>query len=165
MDAILLVFVIIYYQVMYSPKITSLGLNIQYLGVLDVINLLLMSGMLLILPRVIFKNDFRNIAVYTLLPAISFLIFGLTSQLFSAIVTGVFFDLAWSARRYILPTITNKYFNSTNRALGLSSLSFISGLIAALLVPLVIAIVTQNFMFTLIPVLLLMVILALYRKN
>lgn len=164
MDTILLVFVIIYYQVLYSPKITHLGLDIRYLGALDVINLLLMSAMLLILPRITSKNGQLNLIVYTLLPVAAFVLFGAANQLVPALIAGVFFDLAWSARRHIIPAITNKFFESQNRALGLSSLSFINGLGAAVLVPVLLVFFTGNYLFALVPAFLIVVLLIAYTR-
>jgi hypothetical protein len=65
-DMLLLVFVSIFYQVLYFPKINQVGVPVQYLGILDAVTLICMTGMLLVLPRMVFKKDWTNLLVYTL---------------------------------------------------------------------------------------------------
>lgn len=164
-ETILLIFVNIYYQVLFFPKINSLGLNLQYLGALDVVNIVLMSGMFLILPKLVLKNDKNNLLLFTLLPVALFILLCLSNKLIPAIIFGFGFDLAWSARKHILPTITNNYFNSNNRALSISSMSFISNLGAAILVPLALQLFNISYLYTLIPGILIFCLLSFYPKN
>lgn len=165
MDILLLTIVIIFYQTLYAPKIYSLGLEIKYLGVLDTINLGLMSALLIVLPRIVFKNNNYNLVLYSLLPILAFTFFGLTNALVLAIVFGVIFDLSWTARNHIIPTILNKYFSSKDRALSLSSCNFISGLGAAILVPIALVIFKVSYLFAIIPALIVILILFMYTKT
>ncbi len=165
MDIVLLTIVIIFYQTLYSPKITDLGLDIKYLGVLDMVILGLMSALLIILPKLMFKNNNINLVIYTLLPIIFFMFFGLTNILFVAIIFGVVFDLAWTARRHIIPTILNPYFSSKDRALSLSSVSFVTSLGAALFVPIALAIFKISYLFTLVPILVVVLLLFFYSRK
>jgi MFS family permease len=164
-DMLLLVFVNIFYQVLYFPKINQLGVPVQYLGVLDTATLLLMTGMLLVLPRMVFKKDWTNLVVYTLITVGIFLVFGFTTQLLVAIVFGGLFDLAWTARRHIVGALTNAYLASENRALSLSSMSFLSNAVAAVLVPVTMYLLTLNFLFSCIPAALIAVLLILYGRT
>jgi sugar phosphate permease len=142
-----------------------LGLDIKYLGVLDTINLGLMSAMLVVLPRIVFKNKNYSLVLYSLLPVLAFILFGLTNSLVYAIAFGVIFDLAWSARYHIVPTILNEYFSSKDRALSLSSWSFITGLGAAIFVPVALVIFKVSYLFAIIPGLLIISILLIYTKT
>jgi MFS family permease len=151
LDMLLLVFVNIFYQVLYFPKLNQLGVPVQYLGLLDVVTLICMTGMLLILPRMVFKKDYANLLVYTVTTVGIFIVFGMTRQLLIAIVFGGLFDLAWSARKHIVGALTNTYLASEDRALSLSSISFLSNSVAALLVPLLMYLLTINFLFSCIP--------------
>ncbi len=163
-ETLLLVFVIVYYQILYFPKINHLGLAVKYLGVLDVVNISLSSLMLFLLPRLIFKNDKTNLVFFTLATAIVFIIFSNSNQLVIAVVFGVLFDIIWTARTHIIPSITNKYFESHNRALSLSSMSFISNLGAAILIPLAAFVFTINYIFTIIPAIFIVVILFYFPR-
>ncbi len=165
MDILLLTIVIIFYQTLYAPKINSLGLDIKYLGVLDTINLGLMSALLAILPKIVFKNKSYSLILYSLLPIIAFILFGLTNSLIFAIAFGIVFDLSWTARNHIVPTILNEFFSSKDRALSLSSSSFISGLGAAILVPLSLIILKVSYLFALIPALIIIFILFFYTRT
>ena len=160
-DALLLIFVNIFYNILYFPKITSLGFPILYLGVLDAINLILMTGMLTILPKLNFKKDKTAIVVYSLLAACVFIVFSNVYNLLPAVIFGVAFDLIWAARLHIIPTITNRFFASVDRAVSLSSISFVSKLGAALLLPITVAIFNISYWFTLVP--LALVCLLLYK--
>lgn len=164
-DTTLLVFVNIYYQVLFFPKINSLGLGVQYLGTLDVINILLMSGMFIILPRLVLKNEKNNLILYTILPVLFFILFGLSNKLIPALIFGVVFDLVWSARKHILPTITNRHFNSNDRALSISSMSFISNLGAAIFVPIALILFNISYYYTLIPAIFIVFLLYIYPKS
>jgi len=163
-DMLLLVFVNIFYQVLYFPKINQLGVPVQYLGVLDTVAVLCTLGMLVVLPRMVFKKDWTNLLVYTLTTVAIFLIFGFTTQLVVAIVFGGLFDLASTARKHIVGALTNTYFASENRALSLSSMSFLSSAVAALLVPVAMYLLTLNFLFSCIPAALIVVLLILYGR-
>ena len=145
-----------------APKITSLGLDIKLLGVLDTINLGLMSALLVVLPQIMFKNKNYNLIFYSLLPLISFMLFGLTNTLVVAIALGVIFDLAWTARNHIIPTILNEYFSSKDRALSLSSTSFITSLGAAVLVPLALGVFRASYLFAIVPIMTVILVLFFY---
>ncbi|MFL5802396.1 MAG: MFS transporter [Roseiflexaceae bacterium] len=162
-DMLLLVFVNIFYQVLYFPKLNRLGVPVQYLGLLDVVTLICMTGMLLVLPRMVFKKDWTNLLVYTLTTVGIFLVFGLTMQLLVAIIFGGLFDLAWTARKHIVGALTNTYLASENRALSLSSISFLSNAVAALLVPVTMYLLTLNILFSCIPAVLIVILLILCR--
>lgn len=165
MDILLLTIVIIFYQTLYAPKINSLGLDIKYLGVLDTINLGLMSALLVVLPKIVFKNRNYSLILYSLLPITAFILFGLTNSLIFAIAFGIIFDLSWTARNHIVPTILNEYFSSKDRALSLSSSSFISGLGAAILVPIALVIFKINYLFAIVPALIVILMLFIYTKT
>jgi MFS family permease len=164
-DLCLLIFVNIYYKVLFFPKITGLGLNVQYLGVVDVITLAITSVMLYVIPKVSFKNEKTSLAVYSLSVAAMFALFGLSLSLAPALIFGMLFDPLWNIRRHIIPTITNKYFETYHRALALSSMSFISSLGAALLVPIAIIFFTQSYWFTLIPLIAILMLLFKYPNE
>ena len=161
-DMLLLVFVTLFYQVLYFPKLNHLGVPVQYLGLLDVMTLICMTGMLLILPRMVFKKDWMNLLVYTVTTVSIFIIFGLTTHLLVAIVFGGLFDLAWTARKHIVGALINTYLASENRALSLSSMSFLSNAVAALLVPLAMYLLTIHFLFSCIPAALIVTLLIWY---
>lgn len=164
-EMLLLIFVNIYYQVLYQPKVYSLGLPIQYLGVLDSGNLILMLVMLSLLPKYKITNKKSTLTLFTLLVAFIFIIFSSTNNLLTAIFFGVIFDLAWAARGHIVPTITNRYFQSKDRALSISSMSFVSNLGAAVLVPLMMLMFTKSYLFALIPVSIIVILLVVYPKD
>jgi MFS family permease len=161
-DMLLLVFVNIFYQVLYFPKLNQLGVPVQYLGLLDVMTLICMTGMLLILPSMVFNKGWANLLVYTLTTVGIFIVFGITMRLLVAIVFGALFDLAWTARKHIVGALTNTYLASQDRALSLSSMSFLSNTVAALLVPLMMYLLTMNFLFSCIPAALIVGLLILY---
>lgn len=164
-EILLLVFVFIFYEVMYNQKINNLGLPIKYLGVLDSANLLLSIGMLAILPRIQIKNDKLSLIIYTIATGVLFVIFCNTNNLIRAVLFGVAFDIVWAARNHVIPVITNKYFESHDRALSTSSMSFVSGLGAAILIPVAMSIFVKNYWYTLIPLGLILVLLYLYPKE
>lgn len=165
MDILLLTIIIIFYQTLYAPKINSLGLDIKYLGVLDTINLGLMSALLVVLPKIVFKNRNYSLILYSLLPITAFILFGLTNSLAFSIAFGIIFDLSWTARNHIVPTILNEYFSSKDRALSLSSSSFISGLGAAILVPIALVIFKISYLFAIVPALIVILMLFIYTRT
>jgi MFS family permease len=164
-DALLLIFSNIFYNVLYFPKINALGFPTRYLGALDAFNLLLMAGMLVLLPRLCFKSDKTTVIFYTMLPAVVFVMFGNSAALFPAVLFGVSFDLAYAARLHVIPSITNQFLSSENRALSLSSMSFVSKLAAAILLPIATLIFTSSYWYTIVPVVLIALLLMLYPSH
>src|SRR5581483_6895505 len=164
-DLLLLIFVNVYYQISFFPKITALGLDIRLLGVVDVVTLGITSVILLWLPRLRWKNEKTWLVVFSLAAGIVFVIFGLSTTLWAALVFGVLFDPMWHLRAHVIPTITNKYFESSSRALSLSSMSFISNLGAALLLPVAIQFFDWSYLFSLVPLGLIGVLLAVYPNT
>jgi MFS family permease len=161
-DLFLLIFVTLYYRVLFFPKIQSLGMPVEYLGVVDVVTLAITSVLLQVIRRLSFKSEKTTLAVYTLAAALLFVCFGLSTSLAPALIFGMLFDPFWNTRQHIIPTITNRYFEAHDRALSLSSMSFISNLGAALLVPIATIFFTQSYWFSLIPLLAIIVLLFTY---
>jgi MFS family permease len=164
-ETLLLVFAIIYYQILYFPKINELGLEIRYLGMLDVVNIGLSSLLLYFLPRLTFQRDKTNLGFYTLAAALLFVVFSNSNHLAPAILFGVLFDSVWTLRIHVVPAITNKYFESHSRALSLSSMSFLSNLGAAILVPLATLVFDVSYLFTIIPAILIAVSLYFFPRH
>jgi MFS family permease len=164
-DMFLLVFANIFYQVLYFPKLNQLGLSVQYLGFVDVATLACMTVMLLYLPKMVFRADRVNLVLYTLAPAGIFIVFGMTTHLLVAIVFGPLFDLAWMARKYIIGALTNTYLTAHDRALSLSSISFLSNAVAALLVPLAMYMFSLSYAFSFIPALIIIALLILFATT
>jgi hypothetical protein len=77
-------------------------------------------------------------------------------------VFGGLFELAWTARKHIVGALTKTYLASENRALSLSSMSFLSNAVAALLVPLTMYLLTIHFLFSCIPAALIVTLLIWY---
>lgn len=164
-EALVLIFVNIYFQVLFFPKVNQLGLDIRYLGVLDVITVILMTLSLLILPKIVFKSDKKNLIFYTLTVCACFIIFGLTNQLITALLFGVLFDLIWTARKHVIPNILNKFFDSRERALGISSMNLISGVASAVLIPISAYLFTISYYFAFIPAIIIALLLFMYPKR
>lgn len=150
-DLLLLLFVNVYYQVAFFPKLENLGLDVRFFGVVDTVTLGITSLLLFILPRLALKSDKLKLAFFTSLVAVLFVLFGASKLLIPTMIFGVLFDPAWNMRRHIIPTITNKYFTNHNRALSISSMSFVSNLGAALLVPIFTVLFTRNYLYSLLP--------------
>jgi MFS family permease len=163
-DMLLLIFVNIFYQVLYFPKLNQLGVNVQYLGFIDVTTLICMTTMLVYLPKMAFKKDGTNLFVYTLATVGVFIVFGMTTHLLVAIIFGPLFDIVWTARKHIVGALTNTYLAAHDRALSLSSMSFMSNAVAALLVPLAMYMFTINYIFSCIPAIVIVVLLILYGR-
>jgi hypothetical protein len=65
-DMFLLIFVNIFYQVLYFPKLNQLGLSVQYLGFVDVATLICAAAALLVpLAMYMFSRSYA----YSLIPA------------------------------------------------------------------------------------------------
>lgn len=165
MDMLLLIFVNIYYKVLFFPKINALGMQVQYLGIVDVITLAITSVFLFLIARVFFRTEKLTLLVYTLGPAVAFALFGLSASLVPALIFGVLFDPLWNIRQHVVPSLSNKYFEAHNRALSLSSMSFVSNLGAALLLPLAVILFDASYLYTLIPLALLILLLAVYPRE
>jgi len=161
----LLIFVNIYYTVLFFPKIQSLGMSVQYLGIVDVITLAFTSVLLQLISRRSFKNEKTTLVVYSLAVAVIFVLFGLSNSLIPALIFGMLFDPLWNTRMHVIPTITNKYFEAHDRALSLSSMSFISNLGAALLVPIAIVFFTQSYWFSVLPLVAIFILLLQYPTD
>jgi MFS family permease len=164
-DMLLLVFVNIFYQVLYFPKLNQLGVPIQYLGLIDVITLICMTGMLLLLPRMVFKKAETNLLVYTLATVSIFIMFGMTTDLLVAIILGTLFDLAWTARRHIIGALATTSFAAHERALSLSSMSFLSNAVAAMLVPVAMYLFAITYVFSFVPAAIIVVLLSVYGRT
>ena len=163
-ETLLLVFAGIYYQILYFPKINALGLDIRYLGLLDVVNIGFVSLLLYLLPRLIFKGDKTNLVFYTVAAALVFVVFSNSTSLVPAMIFGVLFDSVWAIRSHIVPTITNKYLESHGRALSLSSMSFVSSLGSAILIPLATFIFDVSYLFTIVPAIVIAIVLYFFPK-
>jgi hypothetical protein len=161
-DLLLLVFVNIYYQVLFFPKISSLGLEVKYFGIMDVLTLGMTSLFLILVRKITIKSDKFRLLIYSLIPGVVFVIFGLSNTLVVAVVFGMLFDPVWHIRRHIIPTITNKYFASHNRSLNISSMSFVSNMGAAILLPISISLFNKSYLFSFIPLVLIITLLAFY---
>lgn len=164
-DLLILIFVNIYYQVAFFPKLSGLGFDVKYFGIVDSITLAITSVLLYLVPKVSWKNEKLTLVLFTLTPAIMFILFGLSPVLIPTLLFGVLFDPAWNLRRHIIPTITNKYFNNQNRALSISSMSFVSNLGAALLVPLFTFLFTKSYLFSFVPLLGIIILLYLFNER
>lgn len=164
-DLLLLIFVNIYYKVAFFPKIQSLGLDVAYFGVVDVATLAFTSLLLHYLPKFSFHNHQRTLAIFSLTTALIFFLFGIAQHLVPVLIFGMLFDPAWNLRRHVLPTITNQYFSNHSRALSLSTMSFLSNAGAALLIPLATLLFTKSYIYSLVPILLMVPLLFLYPKN
>ena len=164
-DLCLLIFVNLYYMVLFFPKIQSLGMKVEYLGIVDVVTLAITSVLLQWISRRLFKNEKTTLAVYSLAVAVAFVLFGLSSTLLPALIFGMLFDPLWNTRIHVIPTITNKYFGGDRRALNLSSMSFISKLGAALLGPIAIVLFSQSYWFSVLPLVAILILLLKYPKE
>ena len=119
-----------------------------------------MCDFLVVFPGATF--DKITLLVYTLAPAIAFVLFGLSSGLFWALIFGVLFDPLWNIRQHVVPSITNQYFDAHNRALSLSSMSFVSNLGSAIVLPLAVIFFDVSYFYTLIPLAAIVALLLLY---
>ena len=88
----------------------------------------------------------------------------MTTHLLVAIIFGPLFDIVWMARKHIVGALTNTYLATHYRALSLSSMSFMSNALAALLVPLAMYMFTINYIFSCIPAMAIVVLLILYGR-
>jgi MFS family permease len=161
-DLLLLIFVTLYYKVLFFPKIQRLGMPVEYLGVVDVFTLAITALLLHLAARITFRSEKLTLAVYTLAVALLFVFFGLSSSLAPALIFGMLFDPLWNTSRHVIPTITNRYFDAHQRALNLSSMSFISNLGAAVLVPIATVAFTQSYWYSVIPLAGILLLLFIY---
>lgn len=161
-DLLLRIFVNIYYQVLFIPKINGLGMPVKYLGIVDVLTLGFTSLLLLFISKITWKRDIINLTVYTLAVGVIFVIFGISRTLVPALIFGMLFDPVWNIRRHVIPTITNKYFESRNRSLNISSMSFISNLGAAIIAPFAIVLFNNSYYYSLIPLALIFLLIFFY---
>ncbi len=164
-DTILLVMVNLFYQVLNFPKLERLGFPIEFLGSLDVLNLVLMTLMLLIVSKLVLKQLKNTFFIYSIATIVIFSLYYFTSNLIGAIVFGILFDVVWSARKQVMPTITNEYFSSKNRATSISSMSFLSNLGASILVPVTLQLFNQNSLFVFLPVVLIFGLFLIYPSD
>ncbi len=164
-DTILLVVVNLFYQVLNFPKLENLGFPVKFLGLLDVVNLVLMTMMLLFVSKLVLKKEKNTIFIYSIITMIAFISFYLTSNLFLAIFFGVMFDIIWSARKQIIPSITNDYFSSKDRATSISSMSFLSNLGASIFVPIALKLFEMNELFVFLPLFLIVSLSFVYPKK
>ncbi|HLG10172.1 MAG TPA: MFS transporter [Dehalococcoidia bacterium] len=160
-EILVLVFVNTYYQVLFFPRLTSLGLEVEFLGFIDVVMLGLSSVVLLGLTRLTTTNAKLDLIAYTAVTAGTFVVFAVCPFLGAALVFGVLFDLAWTARSHVLPVLSIQYFESSKRALGLSSLSFVGNLGAAVLVPAAAAVFIWSYWYSVAPLALILGLLIL----
>jgi len=103
------------------------------------------------LPKFSYHNHKQTLTIFTLTTALIFFLFGINQTLVPVLVFGMLFDPAWNLRRHIIPTITNQYFTNHNRALSLSTMSFLSNTGAALLIPLATFLFTKSYLYSLAP--------------
>jgi len=164
-DMILFIVVNLFYQVLNFPKLAELGFPIELLGGLDVVNLIFASIILISIPRLIFKNHKHTLMAYSFATMVAFVFFYLSSSLSYVVIVMVTFDLIWTARRHIIPVITNEFYDSSVRATSISSMSFISNLGASILVPFAFNLFTKNALFTLIPLVLITALLCYYPNE
>lgn len=164
-ETVLLVIINIFYQVINFPKLSELGFPTEFLGTIDLVNLALMSLMLMFITRLVFKNEKITLIFYSILPLLIFSVYFVSSNLYIVVILSICFDLVWSARRHIIPSITNKYFSSKNRATSLSSISFFSNLFSSLLIPFTLALFYFNNLFLLFPVIMILVLALFYPSK
>lgn len=164
-ETLLLVFVVIHYQILFLPKLNQLGLELRYIGIVDVVNIGLVSLLLYLLPRLVFKKAKLNLATYSLTVAWLFVVYSNSTHLTPVLLFGVLFDASWTVRTHILPTITNQYLESHSRALSLSSMSFASNLGSAILLPLATLLFEVNYLFAIVPAILITLLIYVFPKR